>query len=1101
MSEHGSAEARLGELVGRLGLRKPTPQQAAIATAAPLDPVSGKPQPLLVVAGAGSGKTETLSMRALFLNDFYGVPAENILGLTFTRKAAGELEHRLRKRLGQLRQDRGQEGVGTLGGVAQSMTYNGFALALIQEFGAHAGIDPAAKHLGEAASWQLMNEVAAGWSGELPENKMGWVVERALSLRGAITDQGMELEEAEQALRKFADRFDEAAAEQGKSLFGFQKNGLRAAQERLLLLPLIAQFEERKAEMGAMDFSDQVSAALRIVRKSDEARNALRERHQAVFLDEFQDTSVAQLELLSALFSDHPVTAVGDPNQAIYGWRGASAASLDKFHPLFNKRTEVPKKTLTLSTAWRNDRSVLEAANQVAAPLALVPPWVAQSREARETTVALTDLEPRPNATLGRVIATFDQFEDEEFKRIVGFAKTAQDAGQSVAVLARKNSTLTQVLTELRRAGVKAQLASGEALLQHPAVNDLRSALEVTADVGRSSSLGRLLANLDLGASDLRALSKLSSVPTSQHGERPQRLMLEALLRAGEEESVPGLTAVGHRRLKRLAEQLSSIRDHFDRSLVEQVEHARSVLGLDALALADPASVGVSEVLDQFTQFAATYQGDAQRATMAAFLEFLAAADVQERGIALPNIQVDPKAVQLMTIHGSKGLEWDAVAVVGLNRGTFPKTSQRSKPPGDTPQPPESEGSAYGALGWWTDLGQLPYPVRRDHEHLPGADVFDLSMKAGEIEGLFKEDVGLHLEREERRLAYVALTRARSDLLLTGSWYGGGQTGVTPPSKFLTQAGAGEHVTVEFADSPTRDQVQERGDQSASPTFPRKPGPSRKAAELAAAEVLEKLGDVRADWSDVPPASWRERVLSRLTDQDLAGQVRLLLEQRDRTRSLASWQDAPPHQILREVAKVRDLSVTEVAQFEADPQAVSLDLLRPVPKPPGSQAALGSAFHTWVETHLRQVAASTDEPDDNWEEALRAANLSADETKRLQGMQEAFKQADFLQGLHVVALEVPFWLPSGELPVRGRVDAVFQDASGDYLLVDWKTGTGARALKDERLRRYYATQLRHYLAAWESTAAEESVGVRAQLVFVSPQGLRTISLEQLEAED
>ncbi len=152
--------------------------------------------------------------------------------------------------------------------------------------------------------------------------------------------------------------------------------------------------------MGVLDFSDQLVLATRIVREAPAVRAALREEFRAVLLDEFQDTSVIQMELLSTLFGDHAVTAVGDPNQAIYGWRGASASSLETFLERFQTGAPEEGQTLTLSTAWRNDVSILDAANRVAAPLREVASYQAGKEQLKAQSPVLV---PRPGAGRGVV--------------------------------------------------------------------------------------------------------------------------------------------------------------------------------------------------------------------------------------------------------------------------------------------------------------------------------------------------------------------------------------------------------------------------------------------------------------------------------------------------------------------------------------------------------------------------------------------------------------------------------------------------------------------------------------------------------------------------
>ena len=1107
----------LAGLVDSLGLRTPTAEQAAIATAPPTVEVdgTGRPQPLLVVAGAGSGKTETLSLRATFMAAHYGIPPENILGLTFTRKAAGELEQRLRARLATWQElARPKQRHSLLAASPESSTYNGFALSIVQEFGAYVGIDPQVSHMGTAAAWQLMSEIIGGWQGELPpESAESTLVGKTLSLRDAIANQAMSLDETERGLHRLLERFEEAKAEAGDKApyIKFHRAGEARVRERLLLLPVIEVFEQAKRAQGAMDFSDQVSAAIKVVEGNEEARRVLRERHQVVFLDEFQDTSVAQMRLLSSLFADHPVTAVGDPNQAIYGWRGASAASLDDFHARFNKNPDVPDLTLSLSTAWRNDRLILDVANKVAEPLKTTPGWahdhVPAGVPARGEQVSLSALKPRKGAPRGKVVARYRRFAAEDIAEATQFVlavrREAASSGEAVptcAVLSRRRANLLPAVAALREAGVPAQLAAGEALLQQPAVNDLRAALEITADVGRSSSLSRLLANLDLGALDLRVLADLArslSRGASGSSGRQQSLMLDAVAHVGRGEPVEGLSEAGRLRVASLAKKLGALRAAGDQSLVDQVEGARQILGLDAEALADPSSAGVPDALDQFVALAADFAETAPRASLQSFLSWLEVADKQEGGIQVPNVAIDPGAVQVMTIHAAKGLEWDAVAVIGMAQGSFPSADGGALNAPDAPLEPVAREQPDPSYGWWTDLGELPYPVRHDREHLPLPNVWDMSQTGTALANAFREDVGSYKEREERRLAYVALTRARSSMLLSGAWNSSPKQ-IRLPSPFLTEAAGVPFVDTQLSKSPTAAEIEAAALDAEPPFFPRDPGPARRASEQVAAQVMETMTDLQHSPKPARSGS-RSQALAGLQDRAVAEAAALLLEEKDRIEDQPKLADLSPDQVLQLVGARRGLSVTDIAAFNADPKAKASELLRPVPQKPGGSAALGTAFHNWVEQYLRRVSFSSNEPEDFEAQRELGQALTSSERADLEQMQAQFMSADPTEGFQVVGLEVPFGVVSAGFPVRGRIDAVLKDKEGNYRLIDWKTrSTIPKTLRADTAT-YYQTQLQHYLEAWLPKATDEGVQVSAELQFVSPSGLLRVAAEDLQS--
>lgn len=1092
-----------------LGFATPTDEQAAVAEYPPLVEAEGKdqPAPLLVVAGAGSGKTETLSLRAVYMNYRYGVPGQNILGLTFTRKAAGELSTRLRQRLetlkkAQLGSKRFEvEPFAFLLDSPEATTYNAFALSIVQEFGASVGITPSVEHLGEAAAWQLMSEVVAGWTGRISGNfTEATTVDKALELRQEIAGQAMTVEEARRSIRRLTARFQDLQRDNPRSFTADFKAALETLELRLDLLNIVEVFEERKQSLGRMDYADQVLAAIRIVEENAEVKRILRERHQVVFLDEFQDTSVGQMRFLSALFHDHPVTAVGDPNQAIYGWRGASAASLSDFHPRFTKNKGVPWEVKGLLTAWRNSRTILEVANRIAEPLS----------DPREGSVGGILL-PAERAQDGLVKATYTLDAGASVAQIVDyvdeyrtdFSKEFPDKSPRVAVLARTNRPLFPIVEALRERGIPAQLLGGDALLRHPVIMDLRSALEITQNVGRSSDLTRLLTNLDLSAGDLSALgvyARRAARSVDSEGQVPP-ILLEAVQAAAEKGRIPGLSTEGSWRVKRLGDQLAALRRGVGGSLVSQVEDARRVLSLDLEGMANPTGTDVSDVLDLFTGVVADYQESVDRPTMSAFLTWLEAAENKEGGIRVPAVAVTPGAVHVLTIHAAKGLEWDAVVVAEMESGRLPSNRAwgyrvLEKDP-EVLGPPHSPAPQFG---WWKDSGKLPYPCREDRAHLPDPNIWDASEPGGSRVALFKEEVGKYLEEEERRLAYVAVTRAERFLLLTGSWFG---QGTTPrfPSLFWEEAASVEgsdgkrRVEASSVALPPRHEWTSVGSDSSGAMFPRDPGLVRRRRHQAAMRVSEGVADIQ----QITQARQREEVLAGLADRDLADRTRALLEAEDREEaSRRAWEDMTDTQVLLLAAQERVLNVTELAGFAADKEEGARNLIRPLPAKPATDALIGEVFHEWVEEYLGRLSVSGAEVDPL--ETQFAGPLGESDMEYLRSLTRVFS-AEVPHGeWPVIGLEVPFVTQVGDYVVRGRIDAVFDAGEGRTVLVDWKTRRVPVTKVDPQRVSYYLQQLSAYISAWQERLTEAE-SVNAELVFVSPRGAQRVSYEQLEAAD
>lgn len=954
-------------------------------------------RPLLVVAGAGSGKTETMSMRVLWLvANHEDIAPSSVLGLTFTRKAAGELGDRLRQRLAllarrvpSLRERLDEDPV--------SLTYNSFAERIVAEHGMRIGIDPDFTMLTEAGAVDLMTQIVEGWPTDLDEDlSPSAVVGHCLHLAGEVGEHGYTVEEARDALEGFGRDLEQIGATNDTA-----RRTARANARRLAYLGPVEEFQRRKREGGLLDFSDQLVLATRIVCGAPAVRAQVRDEFQAVLLDEFQDTSVIQMELLSLLFHDHAVTAVGDPNQAIYGWRGASASSLERFLDRFQDGPAQPGQTLTLSTAWRNDRNILRAANRVAAPLR------EHSRAAKSPV-----LRARPGAGEGRVDVAYTQDYRSALGAVVDFVSAHRARGTregkrpTTAVLCRRRSDFPYVDMALREAGVPTQIVGLGGLLDQPSVQDARAALVLADDVEASPWLARLLAGIDLGAADLVALGDWARHLAREEGRDPHRAVL---LDAVDNPPEPGWSASGGargrpaisgeavRRVRTLGSRLRAVRAGAGRSVVEQVERAVSIMGILDDVVSDPLAAGGRAALDAFVDVAASYEAEVPGASLSSFLAYLDMADERENGLEAPVSEPDPQAVQIMTVHASKGLEWDGVVVFAMDDGVFPSHSKRRTVDWRDGPPTDS--------GWVRDASALPYPLRGDHMDLPD---FDLDVE-GEakpsaafkkwLEGDYEARLGEHAEREERRLAYVAMTRARSAQLLVGSWMY--RTGASPrhPSRYLMEAhaelfaGAGAGVgavsgedgsasgtdgvpraarTVPGEDGggasgtggsaapgvggplvvpgvgsalvvprPDEEELGRLALTEAEAAFPEGPGPSRAAVARAAAQVRSEIASMRAD------ADVFDLLVQMEGEPGVADTVALLEEHRVSLEApvVEIWQDRVP--------------ATSVSELLDDPQAFAARVRRPMPAEPSESSALGTVFHAWAE---RQLHLASPEP-------------------------------------------------------------------------------------------------------------------------------------------
>ncbi|WP_350227712.1 3'-5' exonuclease [Paraoerskovia sediminicola] len=299
------------------------------------------------------------------------------------------------------------------------------------------------------------------------------------------------------------------------------------------------------------------------------------------------------------------------------------------------------------------------------------------------------------------------------------------------------------------------------------------------------------------------------------------------------------LSAAAHARLTALAATLRELRSETYLSLPELVGQAERALGLDIeVEVAARLSARAGEVvgsgdrgrahLDAFADVTAGFASHADTPTLGAFLAWLGAASAQERGLDLPLREPDPDAVQVVTIHAAKGLEWDVVAVTGMSAGVFPSCAVGADGPKDS--------------GWLTGLGVLPFPLRGDSADLPRLPIREQadSKDLHDALGTFKLAAGEHEVAEERRLAYVAMTRARESLLLAGAWWRGGASPCRRPRSSSSSPRRA-------SSTPPAGRAAPRTPSAPTVRFPPRPGPSRTRPRA------------RTRCSVAPPREWRRR--------------------------------------------------------------------------------------------------------------------------------------------------------------------------------------------------------------------------------------------------
>ncbi|HJU96549.1 MAG TPA: ATP-dependent DNA helicase [Jiangellaceae bacterium] len=1007
-------------LAARLGLPPPTAEQAAVI-AAPLAPG-------VVVAGAGSGKTETMAARVVWLVASGQVRPEQVLGLTFTRKAARELAARIRRRLAQLAARGGLDATlaadpTVLDGEPTVVTYDALAGRIIGEHALRRGREPAARLVGEAVAWQYASRVVEAYAGEMDHvtHAPSTVVEQVLALHGDLSGHLVDprrLADIARQLRAAADALPTVPRMRGP-YYQEVRDALAVQDARAQLVPLVEAFRSLKRADEVVDFADQAELAARLAVEFPEVGAGERERFRVVLLDEYQDTSHAQLVLLRALFGGgHAVTAVGDPCQSIYAWRGASACTLTAFRREFRTSTGADAGQSSLATSFRNGGRILSVANRLAEPL---------RAEGLDVPV-LTSFEGQPG---GNVVVSLHLTVDDEAGDIARRARAFWDRseeGRSAAVLVRSRSQIPRIEAALRAAGLPVQVVGVGGLLATPEIGDIVATLRVIADPARGDALMRLLtgARWRIGPRDLDALARWSrilvrgdDVQDADPDEIDERSIVDAL------DSLPreGWFSVdGGRRLATLSGELRALRRRSGQPLPDLVHDVERTLGLD-VEVAARGGAGGRANLDRFLDVVTEFAASGQAPSLSAFLAYLDAAETAERGLRPGEVEVVGDHVQVLTVHGAKGLEWDAVFVAGLVDGVFPAGHAADR-------------------AWLGRPGELPYPLRGDAAALP---VFSLD-GTGDQQGArdavrrFAQECGRAGRLEERRLAYVAATRARVLLVCTGYRWGDGKL-ARMPSGFLTEireacdAGAGEvGVWVgEPGDAhPLADVVDVHWPYD--PLGGRRAVIEEGAALVRAAGTGDDAADLLAEAEIVAAAAeWENEVV-------------MLLAERNRSAT-----ERPV-----EVTLPEHLSVSRLVRLREDPQGLARDIRRPVPRAPAPLARRGTLFHAWLESRWGSPRLL------DVDELPGSADEGAAPDRELASLQEAFLASEWAVRTPV-EVETPFELVIAGVLVRGRVDAVF-GADGDGVeVVDWKTGRPPRGPAEWAVR---AVQLAAYRLAF-----------------------------------
>lgn len=542
--------------------------------------------PLLIVAGAGAGKTKTITHRIAQLIEA-GTPPHRILAVTFTNKAAGEMRERVLRLIPEGR------------GAPLVTTFHSLGVRLLREFYLEAGIPARFSIWDRDDSTRALKKILEGLGNESTPPR---------AVLGALSREKGEGTSVEE----YAERAS-----------NFRERAVARAWE---------EYEKRLREEGALDFDDLLLRTLRLLRSNTEVREKLRERFHSITIDEYQDTNRVQYEIARELAQPrNNICVVGDIDQNIYSWRGADISHLLSFEKNFPGT-----KIVILEQNYRSTRTILAAANSVI------------EKNMRRTPKHLFT----ENAT-GEPIATYAaQNEIDEAWFVAGTARALIEKGAAaseIAILYRENFQSRALEEALLHHDVPYRVI-GTRFFERKEVKDVLSYLRAALNPQNTTDIARIVATppRGIGASTLAKMlsgQEASLAPTARAKIATFKDLLTKIAHAAS--TLPASEAV------RFTLEASGMEAAFKKNTEDGHERLENI--------------------HELVNFATRYDFEQSPEGIDKLLEEAALQSDQDE------VDKDVQAVSLMTIHASKGLEFDTVFITGLEQGLFPSTRQDEK--------------------------------------------------------------------------------------------------------------------------------------------------------------------------------------------------------------------------------------------------------------------------------------------------------------------------------------------------------------------------------------------------------------------------------------
>jgi DNA helicase II / ATP-dependent DNA helicase PcrA len=673
--------------------------------------VTHKDGPLLIVAGAGTGKTTVITRRLAYLVEKEFARTDEILALTFTDKAAGEMEERI-------------DAILPYGYVDLWIsTFHSFCQRILKDYGLEIGLDPDAKLLDETGQWMLIRKNLSSFNLDYykPLGTPTKFIRTLTKHFGKLKDEAITPDEYLAYAEKLTLDSD--------SIKFIAKNDPEASGQEIARIQEIAHayhmYQRLLVENGKLDFGDLINYTITLLQERPAIALELQKKFKYILVDEFQDTNWAQFELIKLLTGKKEnITVVGDDDQSIYRFRGASVSNILQFRELYTNIEEV-----FLTTNYRSKQNILDLSYNF---IQLNNP---DRLEAKLKSKGLSKKLIAHQKGKGVIDYTEALDSEEEARnvtrKIIELVNTKKIASiNEISVLVRSNEAAIVFMKAFADAKIDYQFLASRGLFGKPIIVDVISYFKLLDNYHESTALFRVLTTpyINFPEKELSTLVNLS--------RKKQWSLFETL------QKYHGNIPLSNTSKSIIIKILKLIEKHTELSLKVFIQILID-LGIEK-HLNDTNTYETYQQLWQLQQFfkeVATFSDTDDDPHLKEFMEYFSyLLESGEKG-TLPTMGDEgPEAVSIMTIHSAKGLEFEHVFIPQLVDKRFPTIKKR-------------------------EAILIPEPLIR--ELLPEGDT--------------------HLQ-EERRLFYVACTRAKKGLYLSGAKNYGGTT-IKKPSRFLVEIG------------------------------------------------------------------------------------------------------------------------------------------------------------------------------------------------------------------------------------------------------------------------------------------------------------------------